>query len=242
MRAGKSIFIDTSRCTACRACQIACKNWHQNPAEETRQMGTYQNPADLSSKTWKLVRFKEVASAKGVAWHFFQDACRHCLEPPCKMVADGVAEGAIHIEPTTGAVWYDAEKTKKLGAEYVAMMCPYNIPRKALRTGSVAKCTMCVDRITNGLTPACVKACPTGTMNFGERADMMAMAKKRLAEVEAAGYAKAQLCDADDVRVIFLILDDPETYHEFAVASAESKRKVRYALNRATRRAARRAA
>lgn len=242
MSAGKAIFIDASRCTACRGCQVACKNWNQNPAEETRQMGTYQNPADLSYETFKLVRFQEMPAGKGVAWHFFQDSCRHCVEPPCKMMGDNVDEGAITVEPTTGAVTYDPEKTKKLSHEDVQGMCPYNIPRKDPMTESVAKCTMCVDRTTNGLIPACVKTCPTGTMSYGDRDAMLAAAKKRLGEVKAAGYAKAQLCDADDVRVIFLVLDDPKTYHEFAVASAESQRKVQYALNRAKRKAARSAA
>ena len=99
-----------------------------------------------------------------------------------------------------------------------------------------------VDRTTNGLAPACVRTCPTGAMSFGDRDAIMAQAEKRLGEVKAAGYAKAQLCDADSVRVVFLVLDDPKTYHEYAVASAESLRKVRYALNQAKRKAARNAA
>jgi formate dehydrogenase iron-sulfur subunit len=77
---------------------------------------------------------------------------------------------------------------------------------------------MCFDRVSNGLMPACVKACPTGTMNFGNRGDMMKMAKARLAQVKKAGYRKAQLLDADSIRVIFLVVDDPMIYYKFAVA------------------------
>ena len=55
----KSFFIDTTRCTGCRACQVACKQWHDLPAEETRNRGTFENPPDLSFSTYKLVRMRE---------------------------------------------------------------------------------------------------------------------------------------------------------------------------------------
>jgi formate dehydrogenase iron-sulfur subunit len=77
---------------------------------------------------------------------------------------------------------------------------------------------MCFDRVENGLLPACVKVCPTGTMNFGDRAEMLAMAKESLAKLKQKGFAKAQLLDADSINVIFLVVDDPLVYHKFAVA------------------------
>jgi len=120
----------------------------------------------------------------------------------------------------TGAVFYTG-KTSKLTAaafEEVRESCPYNIPRRDAATGLVTKCTMCIDRVENGLLPACVKACPTGTMNFGDRSDMLAMANKRAAQLKQKGFAKAQLLDADSIRVIFLVVDDPFIYHRFSVA------------------------
>ena len=101
----KSFFIDTTLCTACRGCQIACKQWNQNPATKTRQRGTYQNPPDLSAATWKLVRFNEVESKRGEPkWNFFPDQCRHCLYPPCKIAADERKGGAVIIDSLTRAV------------------------------------------------------------------------------------------------------------------------------------------
>ncbi|UCE82496.1 MAG: formate dehydrogenase [Deltaproteobacteria bacterium] len=218
--ADKSFFIDTTKCTACRGCQVACKQWNKLPATKTSNWGSYQNPADLSFATFKLVRFREVVSGGKLRWYFFPDQCRHCLEPPCKDTAEGYVDGAILQDEATGAVIY-TDKTRKLSDsafEEVRESCPYNIPRQDPATRLVTKCTMCFDRVSNGLMPACVKACPTGTMNFGNRRDMMKMAKARLAQLKKAGYRKAQLLDADSIRVIFAVVDDPMIYYKFAVA------------------------
>jgi formate dehydrogenase iron-sulfur subunit len=211
---GKSFFIDTTLCTACRGCQVACKQWHDLPAEKTTNRGSYQNPADLSFVTYKLVRFEETVVNAKFRWLFFPDQCRHCLEPPCEMTAEN--QKAIYRDKTTGAVIY-TEFTKDVDAQAVIDSCPYNIPR-ASKNGTLAKCDMCLDRVENGLLPACVKTCPTGTMNFGDRADMLALAEKRLAVVKKRN-PKAQLLNPDDIRVIFLVSEDPKLYHKFAVAS-----------------------
>ncbi len=211
---GKSFFIDTTLCMACRGCQVACKQWHYLPAEKTVNRGTYQNPADLSFVTYKLVRFEEVVVGGKLKWLFFADQCRHCLEPPCEMTADDPK--AIFSDSATGAVLYTAN-TKKLDAQAVVDSCPYNIP-KAAKDGTLAKCDMCIDRVENGLLPACVKTCPTGAMNFGDREEILAMARKRLAAVKKTDR-KAKLLDPDDIRVIFLVTEDPKLYHKFAMAS-----------------------
>ncbi len=96
--------------------------------------------------------------------------------------------------------------------------CPYNIPRKG-PDGTLAKCDMCNDRVHNGLAPACVTICPTGCMNFGDRPDMIAFAKKRLKQVHKK-YPKAMLLNPNEVNVIYLVALDPELYSESAVASA----------------------
>ena len=91
---GKSFFIDTTRCTGCRGCQAACKQWNRNPGTKTIQRGTYQNPPDLSTATFKLVRFSEATDTLGEPnWYFFPDQCRHCLYPLCKEAADRKSEG-----------------------------------------------------------------------------------------------------------------------------------------------------
>ena len=211
----KSFFIDTSRCTACRGCQIACKEWNELPANKTRQWGSHQNPPDLNANNYKLVRFREYLVKETISWYFFQDQCRHCLEPPCKDAIESYVDGAVIKDKETGAVVYN-NKTKKAPFEEVRASCPYNIPRQAV-DGSIVKCTMCNERVTRGLLPACVKVCPTGTMNFGERQEMLDLARKRLAEVQKT-HPKALLADAESVSVIYLLVDEPMKYHQFAVA------------------------
>ncbi|MBL0714189.1 MAG: formate dehydrogenase [Desulfosarcina sp.] len=211
----KSFLIDTTRCTACRGCQVACKQWHGLPAEKTKNIGSYQNPPDLSFDTYKLVRMKEEIVEGRLRWLFFPDQCRHCIEPPCRDVAGDPM--AIFSDPATGAVLYTAA-TKELDAEEITASCPYNIPR-ASSGGVLAKCDMCIDRVQNGLDPACVKACPTGAMAFGERDEIMEKAKAHLATARKK-HPRAQLLDPDDVRVIYLVAYDPLLYHSNAVADA----------------------
>jgi formate dehydrogenase iron-sulfur subunit len=218
----KSFFVDLTKCTACRGCQIACKQWNKLPAEKTTQHGTHQNPPDMSTSTYKVVRFSEKEEKGRMKFVFFPDQCRHCIIPPCKEVGDGFVKEAITQDEKTGAVVFTAATSQMSDKqkEEVREACPYNIPRYAKNAGGpMAKCTMCFDRLAAGLTPACVKSCPTGTMNFGEREDMLKLAKSRLAEVQKA-KPQAKLLNPDDVNVIFLAEEDPKLYHEYAVAEA----------------------
>jgi formate dehydrogenase iron-sulfur subunit len=207
----KAFFVDTSVCTGCRACQVACKQWHDLPAENTTNRGTFQNPPDLSFDTYKLVRMKEGFIEGRMRWLFFADQCRHCVEPPCRDTARD--EAAIYQDAETGAVLYTA-KTKELNGEEILDSCPYNIPRKG-PDGALAKCDMCIDRVQNGLMPACVKTCPTGAMNFGERDEMLKLAGERLKEVQKTS-PKAQLLDPDDVSVIYLVEFERNLYEASA--------------------------
>ena len=211
----KSIFVDTTVCTACRGCQVSCKQWHDLPAEKTKNMGSHQNPQDLSFMTYKLVRMREEIIDNKLQWLFFPDQCRHCVDAPC--LATAFNEDAIYQDPATGAILYTKE-TKKLAADDIIGSCPYNIPRKA-EDGTLAKCDMCNDRVHNGLKPACVTTCPTGAMNFGDREEMLAMAKSRL-DVVKAKFPKAMLLNPDEVNVIYLVAFDPKYYSEYAVASS----------------------
>ncbi len=211
----KSFFIDTSVCTACRGCQVACKQWHDLPAEATVNRGSFQNPEDLSSLTYKLVRMNEEIIDNKLQWLFFPDQCRHCIDAPCLETA--MDENAIYQDPATGAILYTA-KTKELDADEIIGSCPYNIPRKG-PDGTLAKCDMCNDRVHNGLKPACVTTCPTGTMNFGDREKMLALAEKRLKTLKKK-YPNSLLLDPDDLNVIYLVAQEPSLYSEYAVASA----------------------
>ncbi len=213
---GKAFFIDTTQCIGCRACQIACKQWNQLPATTTENRGGFQNPEDLSFYTYKLLRFSEHEGEAGKpVWYFFPDQCRHCLEPPCKEIPED--PDAIIIDQLTGAVLY-TDRLKQENSQDVRDSCPYDIPRAEKGTGYMAKCTMCVDRVHNGLLPACVKTCPTGAMNFGDRGEMVALAEKRLKEVKSK-FPKAVVTGLEDVRVFYLLADEPVKYYEYAQAT-----------------------
>ena len=145
---------------------------------------------------------------------FRKEQCRHCIEAPCLDTAGDAS--SVYKDAATGAIIYTAN-TKGLNSDEIIESCPYNIPRKG-PDGTLAKCDMCLDRVHNGLLPACVKTCPTGAMNFGERGQMVAFAKKRLSIVKKAN-PKAALLDSDDVNVIYLVAEKPSLYHKFAAAS-----------------------
>jgi formate dehydrogenase iron-sulfur subunit len=215
MAEGKSILVDTSRCTACRGCQVACKQWNGLPGTKTRNVGSYQNPPDLSAATWKVVRFAEGAGENGKPyWYFFSEMCRHCLEPPCADAIQAYVEGGVIRDEVSGAVVY-TEKSRQAPFEEVREACPYNIPRQDAKTKVLTKCTMCFDRVKGDMPPACVKSCPTGAMVFGGRREILELASQRVAELKKT-YPKAQVIKPDEVRVIYIVTDDPQKYYQYA--------------------------
>ncbi|MDD4732027.1 MAG: formate dehydrogenase [Desulfovibrio sp.] len=225
---GKTFFVDLTKCTACRGCQVACKQWKKLPAEETVNRGSHQNPEDLSDKTIRLVRFQEQVIDGALHWLFFPEQCRHCVIPPCQMAT--YEEGSIIHDEATGAVIY-TDLTAKESFEDIRDSCPYNIPRQDPETGIIYKCDMCIDRVRVGKLPACVQSCPTGTMNFGDREDMLKLAEKRLNEAREK-YPEAQLVDPEDVRVIYLAGFAPELYYATLSAYADASPIRRSPMNK----------
>ena len=214
MADGKSIMVDVSRCTGCRGCQIACKQWNELPATETRQTGSYQNPPDMNADTWKVVRFHDGRGEDGKPyWNFFSDMCRHCLAPGC--LSGAVGDEMIQDEET-GAVVYVGD-TSQSDFDIALESCTYHIPRRDEKTGPLRKCVMCIDRIKDGLKPACVASCPTGAMEFGERDEILKKVEARVAELKKT-FPKAKAVDPNDVRVIYIITDDPAHYAEYVEA------------------------
>ncbi len=216
---GKSIFVDLTRCHGCRGCQVACKQWKNTPGEKTVNWGSHQNPADLTYQTIRLVRFSEakVLSRIGdeeprLEWLFFPEQCRHCYTAPCKTKADEYDKKAIFHDPETGAVVF-TERMRHLKGDAIREACPYDIPRTGPKGKDSSKCDFCFDRISNGLIPSCVLACPTGCMNYGEDYEMIALAKQRLEEVRKE-FPKAYLGDVKNTRVIFLYQTDHRLYYQ----------------------------
>jgi formate dehydrogenase iron-sulfur subunit len=216
---GYSFFIDTSKCTGCRACQAACKQWNQNPVTPTFQQGSYQNPPDLDAGTFKLVRFnEEKLPGQDPELFFFPEQCRHCIYPLCKIAADKNAPGSIVIDPQTRAVIFDPKvKVSPEAFREIREICPFDIPRYDDKTGGMNKCTMCNDRVREGMQPACVQTCPTGAMSFGDRKEIVQQARNRLSVLRRTDR-RAQLIDPEAIRVIYLVKNHPEKYYEFALA------------------------
>jgi formate dehydrogenase iron-sulfur subunit len=189
----KAMLLDLAKCTACRGCQAACKQWNDLPAEETTNRGTYQNPADLSYDTYTLIHFEEYERSDGtLAWLFLNQRCLHCKEAAC---VDSCPTGALAYNEM-GLVSYEEEKCN--GCGYCTQFCPFGIPRLGntdLITGEAksSKCTFCQDRTTNGLSPACAQACPTGAIVFGERDDMVLLGRQRVQALKDKGRADARL-------------------------------------------------
>ena len=175
----KAMLVDTNLCVGCRGCQVACKEWNKLPAEKTEFFGGpgYQNPKHLSAKTWTVITFNDVNDSKGYDWVFGKRQCFHCNEPGCESVCP---VGALK-KTEEGPVVYD--KSVCLGCRYCQLACVFGVPgfewEKAIPV--VRKCTMCADRIKAGGKPACVSSCPTGGVTFGEREEMINLAKQRIA-------------------------------------------------------------
>jgi len=116
---------------------------------------------------------------------------------------------------TRAVIFNPAVKISPEDFREIREICPFDIPRYDEKLGIMAKCTMCFDRVSEGLLPACVKSCPTGAMQFGDRKAIRKMAEKRLDEVKKT-YRRASLINPEAVKVIFLVKDYPEKYHQYA--------------------------
>ncbi len=174
---------------------MACKEWNDLEAEETHNFGSYQSHEDLTANTWDLMRFTEVDLDNGdLAWLIRKDSCMHCDEPGCLLACP--APGAI-VQYENGIV--DFDQTKCIGCQYCIAGCPFDIPRFDSSSKKVYKCTMCSDRVADGLEPACVKACPTGAIRFGTKEEMTAYGETKVAKLQGRGFEEAMLYDPSGV-------------------------------------------
>jgi formate dehydrogenase iron-sulfur subunit len=223
-------FTDTSLCIGCKACEVACKQWNQLPAIDPVWSGSsYDNTKQLGATTWRHVQFieqmgqrQDQRSAPGTALPFFNtdrwlmhsDVCKHCANAPCQ---EACPTGAIiHTEFDTVYVQQDICN----GCGYCVVACPFGvIARDNEGDRQAHKCTLCYDRLKDGMEPACARACPTDSIVFGEVEALKQQAKERLGILQQHGVQEAQLYGADEsilqggLHSFFLLLDQPEVYN-----------------------------
>jgi formate dehydrogenase iron-sulfur subunit len=190
-----SKLVDIDLCIGCKACEVACKEWNDLPVDETENFGSYQSHKDLTAATWDLMRFNEVELDGGdLAWLIRKDSCMHCAEPGCLLACP--APGAI-VQYENGIVDFDQQNC--IGCQYCVAGCPFDIPRFDPESKKVYKCTLCIDRVSNGLEPACVKACPTGSIRFGTKEEMLIYGEEKVAKLKGRGFDDALLYDPEGV-------------------------------------------
>ena len=205
-------YIDTTTCIGCKACEVACVEWNDLPSFSTHEFGSYQTLPSLHADYWNLVRFHERQGESGLEWLMRKDNCMHCEEPGCLEACP--APGAI-VQYDNGIV--DVNPEACIGCGYCETGCPFDVPKIHERTKKMSKCTLCVDRVGVGLEPACVKACPTGCLQFGTKEDMVELGARRVAQLQENGREEAALYDPPGVggtNVVTVLAhgDHPEWY------------------------------
>jgi len=207
-------LIDVTTCIGCKACEVACLEWNGLPYRETVFDNTYQTMPDTTWDFWNLIKFNEHTRDDGtLMWLMRKDQCMHCAEPGCLVACP--ADGAI-VQYANGIV--DFQEEKCIGCGYCIAGCPFNVPKFNSTTKKVFKCTLCSDRVGQGLEPACIKSCPTGCLHFGTKEDMLVLAKSRAKQLsDISGFKNAGVYDPAGVggtHVIYVLHDatQPEIY------------------------------
>lgn len=204
--AKKAVFIDVSECMACRGCQVACKQWNQLPAEKTTNRGSYENPIDLSPITFTRVIFREELIEGELKWLFRKHQCMHCTKAACLELCPS---NAIY-KNQFGFTEIDPERC--IGCGVCEKFCPFNIPRVDYKINKAKKCHFCLDRVANGLEPACVKTCPPGALKFGDREKLLDYARELVSKSKNGGrrlYGEEEL---GGLQVLYLLPQDPKFY------------------------------
>jgi formate dehydrogenase iron-sulfur subunit len=215
-------FTDTSICIGCKACEVACKEWNQLPEDGLVFTGmSYDNTQGLGADTWRHVAFieqqkpvaRQVAGTRNeLRWLMSSDVCKHCTHAAC---LDVCPTGAL-FRTEFGTVVVQEDVCN--GCGYCVPACPYGVIDQRKEDGRVWKCTLCYDRLTVGLEPACAKACPTNSIQFGPLDELRDRARHRVEQLQQSGVGDARLYghDPDDGiggdGAFFLLLDAPEVY------------------------------
>ncbi len=213
-------FTDTSICIGCKACEVACKEWNDVPAEDNGFTGdSYDNSAALGANRWRHVAFIEQrievgGVADGMPDSLVEEAARQTLveqgldphanddgfrwlmsSDVCKHCTDaGCLDGC-----PTGSIFRTEHGTVVVqedicnGCGYCITACPFGVLERREDDGRVWKCTLCYDRLADDMTPACAQACPTESIQFGPLEVLRMRAAERVETLRERGVAGAQL-------------------------------------------------
>jgi formate dehydrogenase iron-sulfur subunit len=237
---GKSygFFTDTTLCIGCKACEVACKEWNNLPADNLGLTGqSYDNTGALSANTWRHVNFIEKAGVREndlapfqSGWLMMSDVCKHCHNAPC---LEACPTGALfRTEFDTVVVQQDICN----GCGYCVPACPFGVVDLSDLDGKAHKCTLCYDRLKGGLEPACAKSCPTDSIQFGEVGELQQRARERVEQLHGLGVEEAYLYGTPGapgatgglghLNAFFLLTDRPETYNLPVAPTRASNRVV----------------
>ena len=227
-------FTDTTVCIGCKACEVACKQWNDLPADgsDFGKGRSLDHTGSLSASSWRHVHFVEIPPPDDVdlvamaqeevlpeagmdRWLFASDVCKHCTNAGC---LDACPTGAlIRTEFETVIVQSDICN----GCGYCVTACPFGVIARDPYDGRAAKCTLCYDRLQDGLEPACAKACPTDSIQFGPYDELVERAQRRVVELHERGLETAYLYGAGDegadqlaggLGAFFLLTEPPERF------------------------------
>jgi formate dehydrogenase iron-sulfur subunit len=226
-RPATGFYTDTTVCIGCKACEVACKQWNQLPADGFDWTGnSYDNTGTLSATSWRHVKFIEQLPERGRPgspepgddgydpgrWLMMSDVCKHCETAPCQQACPTGA--IIHNEFDNVYIQPDICN----GCAYCIAACPFGVITRSTIDGHAHKCTLCFDRQRDGLVPACAKACPTESIQFGPVDELLERARRRVEALHARGVTEAYLYGAapgetySALNSFYLLVDRPSVY------------------------------
>ena len=200
-----SMLIDTSKCTGCRSCMVACNKWNGLPLDVNRFHVTEEGRPRFSSTRWVDVvfnRYNGDGRSTQENWLYTRFSCMHCTDAACIKVCP---VGAIE-HSDLGTV--DINPRRCIGCNYCIANCTFNVIGFDRARNIARKCTLCSDRLVQGMIPACAQACLPGAITFGARNDIKSIANARVEELQRKGSPKADiygLRELDGLAMVYVL-------------------------------------